>query len=202
MNVIKRNTTDNSEFIVNIEAVIQDRIDIWQPNEVYITRIDNWFDIKWLKFSGTIMHEISIYQLIEITIPPFHPNRVEICNKYCKNNGIYIETKLDKPLHIFQSSSENLKRKISNFSKNGLFIWFSSNSETNKNGSLMIYYICENTIFTFYASLTLEQNWLVDKSKGMTKKEIDKVINNFATERINTTNIGLAQAGAIVLFGA
>ncbi len=82
---------DNSNFMFNIECIVQDRINLWKPTTVFVTRIDNWFDDKWLNFSGTIKHEIAIWKG-EITIPPFHPNRVEITDFYKKENEQYVKT--------------------------------------------------------------------------------------------------------------
>ena len=75
MTELKKYDNDNPEFISNIEMIIKDQIEKWKPRDLYLTRIDNWFDDKWVKFSGTIMHEISVWTLIDVTIPPFHPNR-------------------------------------------------------------------------------------------------------------------------------
>lgn len=170
------NDSDSLDFLHNVEKIIYDSIMKWKPQDLFITRVDNWFDYKWLKFSGTVMHEIAISKLIELTIPPFHPNRIESCDKYICQNKAYLRTNLDKELHIFQMSADNLKRKIADFSTNGLFIWFSSNSKVNNNGSFMLYLVCDNECFAFYASLTLEQNWRVKKSVGLTKKQIDSII--------------------------
>lgn len=68
---IPTNTTDNPDYIKNVTRLFNDRIGKWTPKDLYITRIDNWFDEKWVKFSGTIMHEISIHKLIDITVATF-----------------------------------------------------------------------------------------------------------------------------------
>ena len=70
---IPTNTRDNPGYIKNVERLFNDRISKWTLKDLYITHIDNWFDEKWVKFSGTIMHEISIHNLVDITVPPFHP---------------------------------------------------------------------------------------------------------------------------------
>lgn len=182
MNFITINHTDNADFISRVESIIKDRIFNWKPQNIFVSRVDNWFDEKWLKFSGTLMYEIVITKLIELTIPPFHPNKIESCDKYIRQKDKYLKSVLEKPLHIFQASNDNLKRKIADFSDNGIFIWYSSRSKINNNGSLMIYYVCDDECFAFYASLTFERNWNVNKSAGMTKKDIDQIINGITEE--------------------
>ncbi len=177
------NNGDNCDFLDNLEKIIYDCVLKWKPQDIFITRVDNWFDGKWLKFSGTIMHELAISKLVEVTIPPFHPNRIESCDKYFFQDETYLRTDINEPLHILQISKDNLKRKIVKFSKSGLFVWFSSKSKINDNGSLMIYSVCNNECFAFYASLTLERNWKANKSVGLTKKAIDLVLTNIAEEK-------------------
>ncbi|MEM6516596.1 MAG: hypothetical protein AAF688_10475 [Bacteroidota bacterium] len=74
MRLLKEKNNDNPNFILNCEKIIQNRIELWKPNDIFVTRIDNWFDQKWMEFSGTIMAGLSIWKA-ETTIPPFHPNR-------------------------------------------------------------------------------------------------------------------------------
>ena len=177
------NNDDNCDFLNNLEKIIYDGVLKWKPQDIFMTRVDNWFDGKWLKFSGTIMHELAISKLVEVTISPFHPNRIESCDKYVFQNEDYLRTNINEPLHILQISKDNLKRKITNLSKSGLFVWFSSKSKINNNGSLMIYSVCDNECFAFYASLILELNWKVNKSVGLTKKAIDLMTTNITEER-------------------
>jgi len=174
---LTRHINDNPNFISNIETIIRDRINKWKPRDLYLTRIDNWFDDKWIKFSGTVMHEISIWKLEKVTVPPFHPNRVESSDFYSQDNGDYKKQEIDKPLHIFQQSTNNLKRKIANFTDNGLFIWYSGNSETNNKGTLMCYLVKDTDCFTFYISLTGDKNWNVHKTNGIPSKEIQNILN-------------------------
>jgi hypothetical protein len=174
---IPTNTRDNPDYIRNVERIFNNRISKWTPKDLYVTRIDNWFDEKWVKFSGTIMHEISIHKLVDITVPPFHPNRVEKSDFYRKANGAYGKQKVGKRLHIIQESTNNLKRKISDFSDNGLFLWYSGNTMTNKKGSLMGYFVMEEDCFTFYLTLTMDKNWNAEKAIGLRKKEIQTILD-------------------------
>lgn len=177
MKELTRHTNDNPDFISNIEIIIRDRIEKWRPRDLFLTRIDNWFDDKWVKFSGTVMHEISIWKLEKVTVPPFHPNRVESCDFYRKGNGTYKKQEIDKPLHIFQQSTNNLKRKIVDFTKNGLFIWYSGNSKTNNKGTLMGYLVKDTDCYTFYISLTGDKDWNVYKTNGIPAKEIQNILD-------------------------
>ncbi len=134
-----------------------------------------WFDDKWVKFSGTMMHAISIWKE-ELTVPPFHPNRVEVCDFHKKTESKYEKTLIANPLHIFQESSRNTRRKITDFSENGLFIWFSGNTLINGKGSLMGYFVSGIDYFTFYLTLTKPKDWKADKAIDLTINEVKKMI--------------------------
>jgi hypothetical protein len=166
---------DNPRYIENVVRILRDRIDKWKPPDIYVTRIDNWFDDKWVGFAGTIMHELSIWKG-NVTVPPFHPNRVDSCELYKCEEGEYKKQLIRDPLHIFQASTSNLKRKITDFSDNGLFIWFSGNTVTNGKGSFMGYFVADNECFTFYLTLALHKGWKAEKVIGLTTHEVEKIL--------------------------
>ena len=165
---LEKETSDNPTFVSRIEDIIVDQVKLFDPQEIYIIKINNWFDQKWLKFSGTILHELSIWKS-DITLPPFHPNRVNQIRHYLIENGEYIRSETDKQLHIYQQSSKNLKRKISDISSDGLFIWYSGNSEKNEVGSIMIYLMKNDGCHTFYISLDKSKEWKSGKMVGLNK---------------------------------
>ncbi|MEZ5014948.1 MAG: hypothetical protein R2794_11715 [Chitinophagales bacterium] len=173
---LSRYDNDDPDFIFTIEIIIRYKVDKWKPRDLYITRIDNWFDDKWLRFSGKIFSGLSIWKLKDVTVPPFHPNRVVSCDFYQLGNDSYKKQELIKPLHIIQTSKENPNRKIADITDNGLFIWFSSNSKTNNIGTLMGYLGHDSECYTFYISLTGDKNWNVHKTIGISTKEIHDIL--------------------------
>ena len=168
---------DHAKFILNCEEIIQNRINLWSPTEIFITRIDNWFDGKWMNFAGTRLQALSFWNFQDIlTIPPFHPNRVESSDFYQKTAGNYVKKENQKTFHVFQESSKNLKRYISEFSTDGLFVWYSGNSKTNDRGTLMCYFIRESENLTFFITLSGKKNWNVSHTKGVLRNEIQSII--------------------------
>ena len=120
--------TDDSNFIVAVNNLLLIRISEFKPNDLTITYIKNWFDSKWLQFCVTTMHEIAIWKLEDVTIPPFNPNRSISSLNFSIIGEQYKNTDKKPPLHISQASSDNLKRRIGDVSSDGIFIWYSSNS--------------------------------------------------------------------------
>ena len=175
---------DNPNFILNCEKIIQNRINLWNPNDIFVTRIDNWFDGKWMNYAGTKLHAISFWNFEDIlTVPPFHPNRVESSDFYQKTAEQYVKKENQNILHIIQESKENLKRYVSEFSNDGLFIWYSGNSKTNGRGTLMCYFIRESETKTFFITLSGKKDWDVSQTKGILRNEIQTIIENKPKEK-------------------
>ena len=184
MKLLKEKHNDNPNFILNCKKIIQNRINLWNPNEIFITRIDNWFDGKWMNFAGTELHAISLWNFQDIlTIPPFHPNRVESSEFYQKMAEQYVKKENPKTLHIYQESKDNLKRYVSEFSNDGLFIWYSGNSKTNERGTLMCYFIRESETLPFFITLSGKKEWNVSHTKGILRKEVQSIIESELNEK-------------------
>jgi hypothetical protein len=72
---LKETEEGDSGFVPIVERALTEALQRSRPGEVYVVKIEGWFDYKWQKFSGTSMHEIAIWRH-KFTVPPFHPSRV------------------------------------------------------------------------------------------------------------------------------
>lgn len=176
MKYLKKNLSDDSNFINNLECIISNSLNEWKCEDLYLIRIDNWFDKKWLFFQGTVMHEIALWTWDELIVPPFHPNRVESIDYYEKQNDSYVKKECKGFVHPYQSSIDNLKRKVKDISQDGLFVWYSSNSKTNQKGVIMSYLISANSNLGYHITLDEKQNWNVAETKGINKKQVQSLI--------------------------
>ena len=179
---LKTDSTDDLGFVRVIESVVGNLISSLNPNEVSVIRIKNWFDHKWLNYSGreirkydnragaTIPFILEPYWGKEITIPPFSPNRV-ICETFYRKKGKE-NSKFEELTHLWQRSTENRKRLISDKTENGLCIWVSTNSSVNGQGSLMVYQVRNSEIQTWYASIENKNGWKIMKTKGIEKNSV------------------------------
>lgn len=86
MIAIPTNETDDPEFIELVRRVIAGLLTANPVEEVFVVRIDNWFDDKWLNFSGIgrvrfddfridIDTALDEFRQEKVTFPPFNPNR-------------------------------------------------------------------------------------------------------------------------------
>ena len=151
-----------------------------KPKEFYLCWVDNWFDSKWLNFSGKMLGALGVWKSEDVTIPPFNPNRIigeGVFNRQdnaTEESSVYKIRKGEKTIHPSQPSSENLNRKIKHIATDAVFIWANKNPETNNFGCIMAYIIKEGELLTFYVSfenkpeLEEEDKWRLHKVVGTT----------------------------------
>src|SRR5262249_32248596 len=148
-NAIRSDTTDDPEFIAIIDRIAVRLFKQADYEEVFIVEIKNWFDHKWLKFSGIgrvpFRHvgdsqpQVALDEFFQekITFPPFTPNRILRQQWHPAE-----ELKRSVPVHYTkrrEHSCWNLQRRVTDYAKSALFVWFSSGTKTNDRGSLMVY---------------------------------------------------------------
>ena len=152
-------------------------------------RIANWFDHKWLRFSGigrVPFHGLSIATALDefsqeqVTFPPFTPNRVITQHFFCRTTQGDFEEQA--PAHLVHPtepahSSKNLHRRIVDFSRSAIFVWFSSHSATNARGSIMAYVVNPQGVSTWYAGLRYDTDWRLDKVKGVSRHEVESFLS-------------------------
>ena len=184
---IRPQEDDSNTFIKLVNQIISTMVFQYGIKELHYTKIKNWFDHKWLNYSGKAVIYFESNEVLpvdaslenkwqnKITVPPFHPNRV-LMEFWVKKQATG-NKRITKTLHPLKSSNDNLHNRISDYSKNGLFVWYSSNSKENNKGSLMVYRVQEDEIHTFYASLENNGDWKITQTKGIGLNELKMYIS-------------------------
>jgi hypothetical protein len=147
--------TDDRTFIAMVNSVAHGIVNrSGAPNELWIIHIDNWFDHKWLGFSGTgrvdfaaVGDKIFTARVVfsgakrRLNFPPFSPNRVLEQKLFVRTGNDYSET----PVHVRPHAAEkrpsetNLQVTLQEFSRSASFLWYSGNTLANGKGSVMVY---------------------------------------------------------------
>ncbi len=182
-------TTDDNDFIELVNAIICGQLVRFSPEQLWVIHIDNWFDHKWLRFSGNgaVPSDIPVdryYSVKEqfyqekITFPPFSPNRILAQWSYVRAGEGYIESPLPSLPHKTerQPSATNLNRRIAEFSHSACLIWYSANTLKNGRGSLMIYEVKDETVTSWFASFARHHRWQIDQTKGINKEDVQTLI--------------------------
>lgn len=182
---------DDPEFVELVQRLIAGCIDDSFPNTIIVIQIDNWFDYKWLGFSGRgrvgfpfvlnldLDTALDEFRQDQITLPPFSPSRVieeyyfqrEVTGVYrAREPLIYLHQKELAP------SSQNLHKRIVDRFDSAVLVWFSSNTKQNLRGSVMIYEVKEREVNPWYAGFAKEEQWRVLQTKGIPIDQVQSLI--------------------------
>jgi len=109
----------DSDFIRLVSSIVEHTINQIRPVEVFIIQIDNWFDHKWLEFSGkgivyfdssglrgSVDAALDEFRQDKITFPPFTPNRV-VGHSVISFKTIFLNTLKAKHPSLFIDLSVN-----------------------------------------------------------------------------------------------
>jgi hypothetical protein len=192
--------TDDNDFMDCFNLLISSLANQETPGDLWIIRINNWFDHKWLGFSGlgttakfrypgpinlrdtlvgrffdTVKVEFSQDNL---TFPPFTPARITEQWSFRRSGLNYIEAALPKLPHRTKKSPSrfNLHRRIEDHGKPVLFLWFSGNTLRNGRGCAMVYSLKTSEPVYWYASFRRNERWIVEKTKGIDQEEVTRMM--------------------------
>jgi len=160
------NPTDDPQFVELAEHIIVQLVIQSSPEKIFVTKVDNWFDHKWLNFSGigsvgffwgmnapdTALDEFSQDQ---ITLPPFNPNRVIGESHFLRDaSGEYLPLLGSPYVHQrkLAPSARNLHKRVTDFAGSAILVWLSSNTKSNRRGSMMVYEVADSEVQTWYAA--------------------------------------------------
>lgn len=161
---------DDLKFTSLTEAFVNRLVNAVSPGELYLVKIDHWFDFKWRGFQGKLLGALGLRDFEKLRVPPFIPDRVIEQRHFEKDGGEYSEG--EAGLHFYQSSSKSLTSKgLVAVSSPRLFIWYSGGTKDFHRGSLMVYVIEKEGPKSFYISLSKGTEWGSLKTDGISKNE-------------------------------
>ncbi len=177
---------DDPAFLAVVDQIIAALARRDRPDEVYLVPIDNWFDHKWLGYSGSgvvafpqgypwVLVAKEEHRQDRLTFPPFAPNRVVAQYLFCRvAEGAYEEHAPARLIHRRQRqrSAMNLHRRVADFTRSGLFVWYSSGSAANRRGSVLVYSAYEGAVVGWYAGFSDRRGWRVDRVEGIDRDTV------------------------------
>jgi hypothetical protein len=193
---IKTNPNDDPQFVELVMRIISGLVNDSFPEQIFVMKIDNWFDHKWLNFSGigsvgffwgvnapdTALDE---FRQDKVTFPPFTPNRVIGEYYFLRDESGDYSPSLSAP-YIHQRklapSSENLHKRVTDFAASAIFVWLSSNTKSNRRGSIMVYEVKDSSVHTWYAELSKDEGWRVLQTKGITREQVQSLMERDALQ--------------------
>jgi hypothetical protein len=185
--------TDDASFVEVLNSLLQGLISQHKPEALWIIQIDNWFDHKWLKFSGmggvaspfllgglvTPFDSVKVeFYQGKLTFPPFTPNRVLGQWSYSRIGDDYREVPFPAMPHSSkrQRSPMNLQRRIQGLSRSACFVWYSANTIANGRGSVMVYDLRADGLECWFAAFNRLQGWKVQQTKGVSRDDVEQLV--------------------------
>ncbi len=152
--------------------------------EVHQIRVRNWFDHKWLHFSGTgVVNSENLGKCItefssDQYFPPFTPNRILEQRHHCRGRN---SPKSAEPVHSQNRirSSANLNRRILEYCDSGVFLWYSSNSKKNQRASVMVIIVKDGVVDRWHASFIGQGNWRLGLTRGCDRRTVSSLLRTW-----------------------
>lgn len=179
--------TDDPGFIKALNSIVSELVADHTPEQLWVIQIDNWFDHKWLRFSGygLIASNIPLdrYDTVKaesyqekVTFPPFAPNRVLKQFSFVRGRDGYTESVLPALPHGNERkhSDTNLRRRIQDFTRSGCFVWYSANTLVNGKGSIMVYVVTVDQVECWFAAFDRQEEWRLQTTKGVTRDRLQR----------------------------
>jgi hypothetical protein len=132
---------DSAGFFDAMVPLVNGAVEVVRPAQVYLAKVDHWFDHKWLGFSYKIGGAVGVWQR-EMTLPPFHPHRIRWQRHFSllPENGGYAFDGEGEALAVEQASDGNARRYVScRPFRSSVMAWFSGGTADFDRGALMVY---------------------------------------------------------------
>jgi hypothetical protein len=180
---------DAPGFIEIVQNIATGLVREQKPKRLYVIRIDNWFGPKWLTFAGKFSVTRGLgfgVHKKRLHVPPFVPARV--VSERVFSGPDFMETVPAEPLHIDCPSNVALNRRIEDFDSDAVFVWFSSESQQQRRGAVMIYSTTTFSIAAqnigFYAGFaTTADVWQPAMLRGISRSELDGLVDIGTADR-------------------
>ncbi len=189
MDQIVAGETDDPSFIEVLNSLVEGLLADLSPERFWIIQINNWFDHKWLQFSGNgaIASTIPLnrwdtvkaeFYQDKLTFPPFAPNRVLSQWSYVRTAKGYKETTFPALPHDTerQHTNANLHRRMQDFDSSASFLWYSSNTLAKGRGSVMVYNSESDRVGCWFAAFRRQQEWALYATKGASHSDVERFL--------------------------
>ena len=168
---------DAPEFIERVDAVLAGLVKQYEPPELVVVRIDNWFGPDWLRFSGKTIGALGIWKK-RLTVPPFVPNRVVRQRRFAAPT--YDEVDSGPEIHAAVTGGEATQRRVADVAPGAALVWLSGRSLTNGRGAIMAYAPVPDAYRVWYAGYAAEKAWQPTQLKEIGPRELAELCGDEA----------------------
>jgi len=170
---IQAQIDDAPEFIAKVEALANGILHYHAPPEFMLIKINNWFSVRWLRFSGKVLGALGVWSNA-LSIPPFAPNRVVLQRRFGAPG--YSEGEVGKPIHIRVGGGQAVLRRVSEIAGGAALVWYSGRSQKTERGAIMAYLPGEGGYRPWYTGWAKSEEWELIQPKDISPQELANLI--------------------------
>ncbi len=193
---------DDSDFYGLLDHFFERVAYRLRPPNLFLIRIDNWFDWKWLGFAGTVpLDTISLLGPVDLptatrgvwssgantTVPPFTPSRIVRQHHFRCGDGTIQRPSTPLAVHsaVRRRTAPRNERRILDICEAGWFFWLSSDSASTGRGSLLGYHANRDSVGGWYASFERSRSgrWIVSRSRNMNRDTLASLFGQYYSDR-------------------
>jgi hypothetical protein len=191
---VDRAGADDGTFLEHVQRLANGLCRTSAPTALHLIGITSWFDVKWLRYSGkglvfvnhvADMDGVPIFGThplwqSQLTVPPFHPHRVRSQHLYRRlviDTFIsYVLMPVVRPLHVWQPSTDNVSRRLTDIAPGATCLWYSGDSAMVGRGAIMAYVPGAHDYWTWYVEYRLRGSaWTVGLARGVSPAELQHI---------------------------
>jgi len=165
---------DDTLFIGFLRTIVRGLIREWYPEELFLIRIDEWFNEDWLPPMP------SDEPALRARLPLFRKAHV-VSEMYFQKDetGQYVEAALPMAVHppLQADGAPAARRRVGDYTESGLFVWFNSQSKRSRRGSVIVYHVEEDQVERWFVEFSKNGSWRVANAIGIEREFIDKLIS-------------------------
>ena len=159
MIALQTDSADDPSFVQRNSAFVARLLERIHPNRLWVIKIDNWFDHKWLKFYGTCYTKNTDRQ----GLPPFPQGR--IISSVCYSSA-------GEKLH-----SKKVRFELPKEGERTTFFWYSGRTSFNRRASAMCYtFDGDEELESWYISFVANPEWRINRIKGISAGVIEPLL--------------------------
>lgn len=175
---------DDPIFIRNCEKVIQNRIKHWNPKELFIIDINTIFgsaSIQYKDRSSNVFTFWSCNDELEVTRYMYDSSTTIYLRTYKgyeqNTDASYIKKRKREEYRTYNTSYGTKEYKYKPI-EDGLIIFYTKNTLSRDQGSIMFFYKDQVRYEAILVSLSKNNNWNVSEAYEISASEIQQIINN------------------------
>ena len=175
---IDTTTIDDSAFVRLVSRFVNHYVDVCEPPRVHLVHVDNWFGERWLGFRGKILGAAGVRNRhvndCKLPAPPFKPSRIE--------SALELHRQSDGQYDVVSDSMAGLHADKPGdafwyLTRPGIYCWYSGNTKTNTNGSLMIYDVTSEGASGWYIGFDRNPKWRPTTATNISLEECNAIFN-------------------------